>query len=287
MAVEISSRSALASLRTSRTQALRTVRVSVRTRARRNAGVTTALSTGAPGASTRGARLTHSVRCHAEKEKNDTLSNLDSLLGVQPEPPKPVREVKKVVTPEVLPPPTPMADTPPTQQTEEPGNVDFSEKAIASLCYMLPLLDGLKYSKFLLTAYPQFALLLLPIAPAAQFYYSLGFFNIILFFGMYLGVAQNRQLSKFMRYNAMQAIVLDILLILPDVLLSLFNGINGPPTSGAGLELKILLNNTVFLFVYLSVAYGSISALTGKSAKLPLVGEAADMQTGGGMDDEQ
>jgi hypothetical protein len=65
--------------------------------------------------------------------------------------------------------------------------------------------------------------------------------------------------------------VLDVLLILPDVVGTLFNGINGPPTGGPGLELKILFENTVFIFVYLCVAYGSFSALGGKSAKLPLV----------------
>uniref|UniRef100_A0A6T7UQR6 Protein TIC 20 n=1 Tax=Pyramimonas obovata TaxID=1411642 RepID=A0A6T7UQR6_9CHLO len=260
----------------------RGVRVS---RAQRVAGVTTALSKNEDsklrtGQMVRGQRF--AVRCRAEKEKQNTLSNLDALLGIEPEPEKPPRvEVKA----EAAPPPQEVKPTP-VEKSNDDTSIDFSDRIIGSVCYFLPLMDGLKYSKFLLTQFPQFGYLLVPLAPVAKIYYSLGFLNIIVFFAMYFGVGQNRQLSKFLRYNAMQAIVLDILLILPDVLSSLFNGINGPPTGGAGLEAKILFDNTVFLFVYLSVAYASISSLLGKSAKLPLVGEAADMQSGGGMDDQ-
>lgn len=257
-------------------------------RARRYGGVTTALSGNersklptAPLA--RGQRF--AVRCRAEQESKKTLSNLDALLGIEPEPEKPPRAERKVEA--APPPPSPPQELKAKATIDDKPTIDFSEKIIASFCYFLPLMDGLKYSKYLLTQFPQFGILLVPLTPVAKIYYSLGFLNILVFFGLYFGVGQNRQLSKFLRYNAMQAIVLDILLILPDVASSLFNGINGPPTGGLGLEAKILFENTVFLFVYLSVAYGSMSALLGKSAKLPLVGDAADMQSGGGFDDEQ
>eukprot|EP00242_Pyramimonas_sp_CCMP2087_P003439 CAMPEP_0198229388 /NCGR_PEP_ID=MMETSP1445-20131203/114097_1 /TAXON_ID=36898 /ORGANISM="Pyramimonas sp., Strain CCMP2087" /LENGTH=284 /DNA_ID=CAMNT_0043909845 /DNA_START=106 /DNA_END=960 /DNA_ORIENTATION=+ len=271
-----SSGSAFASFRTNRTQSFsrRTARVSVRVH--RTAGVTTALSS---GGTIRGSRRAGSVRCNAEPEKKGTLSNLDKMLDIKPAPPVPPRAERKIVIPTE--PASPVAKKGPSTKGDDEPPIDFSEKIIASLCYFLPLMDGLKYSKFLLIQYPQFGLLLLPIAPVAQFYYSLGFLNIAVFFGLYFGVGQNKQLSKFLRYNAMQAIVLDVLLILPDVVGTLFNGINGPPTGGPGLELKILFENTVFIFVYLCVAYGSFSALGGKSAKLPLVGEAAEMQSGG------
>lgn len=276
-----SSGSALASFRTNRTQAFNRRSSRVLVRVHRTAGVTTALS---GGVTIRGSRRADSVRCNAEPEKKGTLSNLDKMLDIKPAPPAPPRAERKIVTPTEAPPAAPAAPLqkkgPSTKGDDEPP-IDFSEKIIASLCYFLPLLDGLKYSKFLLIQYPQFGVLLLPIAPVAQFYYSLGFFNIAVFFGLYFGVGQNKKLSQFLRYNAMQAIVLDVLLILPDVAGSLFNGINGPPTGGPGLELKILFENTVFIFVYLCVAYGSFSALGGKSVKLPLVGEAAEMQSGG------
>ena len=51
-------------------------------------------------------------------------------------------------------------------------------------------------------------------------------------FGMYLGIIQNQNMSRFVRFNAQQAILLDILLILPDVLTRLFAGMDGQGPTG-------------------------------------------------------
>jgi len=222
------------------------------------------------------------VWCKAaeSEETKKTLSNLDTLLGIEEEaevPDTPPRREPAAPTP----PPTPRPVVVP-EVVGEDGKIDFSDKTIASLCYLLPLLDGLKYSKYVLTQAPAVSLLLVPLAPIAQFYYSLGFLQIIFFFALYLGVGQNRALSEFLRFNAMQAIVLDIVLIIPDVFSNLFNGINGPPTGGPLLEAQILFYNSVFFYVYLCSAAGSISSLRGKRIKLPIVGGAAERQTGGG-----
>lgn len=47
---------------------------------------------------------------------------------------------------------------------------------------------------------------------------------------------------------------------------------------GAALQLYITLYNAIFLFIFVCVAYGVGSALTGKAARLPFVAEAADAQ---------
>lgn len=156
---------------------------------------------------------------------------------------------------------------------------DYSERAIAGLCYMLPLLDSLKYSKFLLIQFPVFSLALLPLKPLIDFWFRLGFLQILAFFGMYLGVVQNPQMKRFVRFNAQQAVLLDILLIVPDVLTRLFSGIDGqPPMDGPGLQAEILLFNTVFLYTYFSSVVGVGASGLGKTFKLPLVGDAADSQ---------
>jgi len=167
-------------------------------------------------------------------------------------------------------------------QDIDEGDIDIADKVLGSVCYLLPLMDGLKFSKFVIMQFPAFSLLLLPLTPVIKAYYGLGFFNIIIFFGMYLGLGRNQNLSQFLRYNAMQAIVLDIFLILPEVLGGLFNGINGPPSGGAMLEAQILYYNTAFFFVYFCAAWGSLACLAGKKASLPFVSEAAERQSGGG-----
>ena len=162
----------------------------------------------------------------------------------------------------------------------EEGEYDFSQKSIAALCYMLPLLDSLKYSKFLLIQFPLASLALLPLKPIIELWFALGFLQIAVFFGMYLGVIQNQNMSRFVRFNAQQAILLDILLILPDVLTRLFAGMDGQgPTDGLGLQAEVIMFNSVFLFTYISCLVGSVSATSGKTVRLPLIGDASDQQT--------
>ena len=71
-----------------------------------------------------------------------------------------------------------------------------------------------------------------------------------------------------------------ILLILPDVLTRLFAGMDGQgPTGGIGLQAEVIMFNSVFLYTYISCLVGSVSATSGKTVKLPLIGDASDSQT--------
>lgn len=71
----------------------------------------------------------------------------------------------------------------------------------------------------------------------------------------------------------MQAIVLDVLLIFPDLFERTFN-----LREGIGLELMMSLDSTVFLFLLVSLIYGSSSCMLGQVPRLPIVAEAADRQ---------
>lgn len=71
----------------------------------------------------------------------------------------------------------------------------------------------------------------------------------------------------------MQAIVLDVLLIFPDLLERSFN-----PRDGLGLDLVMSLDSTVFWYLLACLIYGSGSCLLGQIPRLPIVAEAADRQ---------
>lgn len=71
----------------------------------------------------------------------------------------------------------------------------------------------------------------------------------------------------------MQAIVLDVLLIFPDLLERSFN-----PRGGVGLDLMMSLDSTVFLFLLVCLIYGSSCCLVGQVPRLPIVAEAAERQ---------
>jgi hypothetical protein len=121
----------------------------------------------------------------------------------------------------------------------------------------------------------------------------------VAFLAVYAGIVNNRALPRFVRFSAMQAVMLDILLIIPQILLQGFGGGKVGALSGAaaaaryggagaggsgdvladvGRQLYETTNNTVFFFVVACVAYGMGGALVGVPARLPLVAEAADSQ---------
>lgn len=136
------------------------------------------------------------------------------------------------------------------------------------------MLDGLRFGKFFLVQFPQVAQLLVPLDPIIRLYYTFPFAGLIVFFALYLGVINNPNFSRYVRFNGMQAVLLDIILILPGLLESVFK----VPMGGPGLQLYITLQNTIFLFLLACVAYGAGSCIVGQTPRLPLVADAADAQ---------
>lgn len=192
------------------------------------------------------------------------------------------------------------------------GNYGISQRVIAALPYLMPLLDGLRYSKFFWKVAPQMQLILVPLEPLVRLFYSVPFSSFILFLCIYQFIVQNQNMPRcvivyglggggrawrlqttvytlynypccpmcinkhrrFVRFNAMQAVMLDICLIFPSLVEMLF----GRPTSGAMLSAYITFYNTIWLIVLVFVAYGIGSALTGQWGRLPFLADAADAQ---------
>ncbi|PRW39238.1 TIC 20- chloroplastic [Chlorella sorokiniana] len=151
---------------------------------------------------------------------------------------------------------------------------EIPDRVVAAIPYLIPLLDGLRYGKFFLVQFPQFSTLLLPLEPLIRLYFSVPFAGLVVFFAVYLGIINNPNFTRYVRYNAMQAILLDIILILPGLIESIVR----PPMGGPGLQIYITLYNTIFLFLFACVAYGMGSCATGQTARLPIVADAADAQ---------
>lgn len=156
------------------------------------------------------------------------------------------------------------------------NGIDISDRVIAATCYLLPFCDGLRYARFFFLEFPSFAIVVAPFAPVVKLFYAFPLAGFVAFLAIQLGVTNNQNLSRFVRFNAMQAVLLDIVLILPGLITSAFGGGMG---SGAGLQAEVVLYNTAWLFTVACVFAGMGSAILGQTARLPVVGEAAEMQT--------
>jgi uncharacterized membrane protein len=154
------------------------------------------------------------------------------------------------------------------------GSPDIQERVLAAVPYLLPLLDSFGYGRFLFYQYPVIRSFISPLAPLLGVYSSVPFAPLLCFFAVYLGIVQNQQWSRFVRFNGMQAMLLDILLILPRLAEQVFS----TPTGGWGLQAYITAQNTIWVFIAVCVVYGVVSSLLGQAARIPLVADAAEQQ---------
>ncbi|KAG5549608.1 hypothetical protein RHGRI_014801 [Rhododendron griersonianum] len=72
-----------------------------------------------------------------------------------------------------------------------------TDRLVSAVAYVLPLIKGLSYGRFLYAKYPTLATSLEPILPLLNLYHSIPYASLVSFFALYLGVARNPRLSRY------------------------------------------------------------------------------------------
>lgn len=152
------------------------------------------------------------------------------------------------------------------------GSPTVSDRILSSLPYLLPLVDGLLFGEFLFREFPALSFLFIPLTPLLALYQFIPFFGLIVFFGLFLLVVRNANINHFIRFNTMQAILLDIVLVICRIMLQILQ-----PALGGGLILETLMN-VVFLGVVAAIVYSVVQTLRGQYAEIPTISEAVHMQ---------
>jgi len=151
------------------------------------------------------------------------------------------------------------------------GSTTVPERIFASLPYLLPLINGLVFGQFLFLQFPVLQLFLIPLAPLIQIS-SLPFARLVIFFALYLGVVRNENIRHFIRFNAMQAILLDIVLMLCGLVLPILRNAFQITFIGE------TLYNMVFLGVLAAFFYTVVQSALGRYAEIPPLSDAVYMQ---------
>lgn len=153
------------------------------------------------------------------------------------------------------------------------GSITVSDRIFACLPYLLPLIDSLVFGSLLLRQFPALQVLFLPLQPVLLIYSSLGQIGqLILFFALFMFVVRNEKISHFIRFNTMQAILLDIIIFLCSILLQVLR-----PFPGAGFAIETIAN-AIFLGIVAGVVYSVFQSLSGRYAEIPTLSEAVYMQ---------
>jgi uncharacterized membrane protein len=150
------------------------------------------------------------------------------------------------------------------------------DRIFAALPYILPVAAGLPYGFQLMSQFPVFEYLLFPLAPLLNIYLGLQgtipFFGLIIFFALILLVVRNENISRFIRFNTMQAILLSLIFAVVGLILSLLD----PNIFG---ELLFnTLSNVLFLGMLIAVGFSLVQTFRGLYAEIPTISEAVHMQ---------
>lgn len=152
------------------------------------------------------------------------------------------------------------------------GTTTVSNRIFACLPYLLPLVSSLEFGRFLLQQVPILQLILIPLTPVLYIYSTIPFAGLIIFFLLFLLVVRNEKIPHFIRFNTMQAILLDILLVLCSLLLDiLLRGL------GTNLVTETLLN-IIFLGTLAACGYSIVQSVLGRYAEIPTLSEAVYAQ---------
>ena len=156
------------------------------------------------------------------------------------------------------------------------GSTDTKDRIFAALVYLLPLYSAFAFGIFIFQQIPFLgAALAIALYPLAFLYSSLGSFgSLIIFFVLFFAVVRNPRISHFIRFNTMQAILIDILVSLLRLVLDFV------ARGGANLVVETLFN-VVFLGAFAACVYSIIQSFIGKYADIPTISEAAYSQVGG------
>eukprot|EP00240_Pyramimonas_obovata_P012875 CAMPEP_0118921000 /NCGR_PEP_ID=MMETSP1169-20130426/408_1 /TAXON_ID=36882 /ORGANISM="Pyramimonas obovata, Strain CCMP722" /LENGTH=246 /DNA_ID=CAMNT_0006861647 /DNA_START=44 /DNA_END=784 /DNA_ORIENTATION=+ len=152
-------------------------------------------------------------------------------------------------------------------------NTSPPERLLAIVPYFFPFVEGLRYGRFFFQQFPIVAQVLLnPLQPLIQGYFSIPFGSLVAFFAIYFGLVKNNAVSNFVKFNAYQAILLEIVMVLP----ALFETVFRPPRYGLALQLYSTYQSAIWVTLAVIVFYAIVSNLAGRKPVVPFLSDAVD-----------
>ena len=130
--------------------------------------------------------------------------------------------------------------------------------------YILPLKAALPFGYYLLYKFSFLKVLLYLTFPVAIIERSLPFGGLLLFLILFAGVVRNPNVPYFVRYNACQALLLDIALIIITYLLRIL------PVAEFGL--------IVFVFALCIFLFSIFQCINGVEPEIPFISKSVRMQ---------
>ena len=138
------------------------------------------------------------------------------------------------------------------------------QRAISVILYTLPLKASLPFGYYLLYKFSFLKIFLLLTLPVAIIQESLHFGGLLFFIILFAGVVRNPNVPYFVRYNACQALLLDIALIIISYLLRILP--------------LVEFGSIVFIFALSIFIFSITQCIKGVEPEIPFISRSVRMQ---------
>ena len=145
-------------------------------------------------------------------------------------------------------------------------------KTLGILFYMIPWADSLRFGNHLFIKYPFTQIIQIPAIPIILIEQSIPFGNFLLFLAIFIGIVRNNKVSYFLRFNALQSLLMNIGVIITSYVFGiLFNSLN---------QTLIIrtLSSTLLIGLFSMIIYCVWSCTQGNEPDLPWISQATKMQ---------
>lgn len=159
---------------------------------------------------------------------------------------------------------------------DDEEEIQGSDKYKACVPYVLPLLDGNEFGHYIYERIPPLGFVNdLLLRPLLNLYDIVPFMGLILFCALTLGTLGNTNIARTVRFNAQQAALIDVALILPELVREAVYGVDVPR------YLAEPSCNFVWYTYMAMISYSVYNNLRGKKpGKIPFISDYANLMVG-------
>ncbi|WP_269609171.1 Tic20 family protein [Prochlorococcus marinus] len=145
-------------------------------------------------------------------------------------------------------------------------------KLLGVFLYMIPWADCLIFGNHLYIKYPITQIIQIPAIPIILIERSIPFGNLLLFLAIFIGLVRNSKASYFLRFNALQSLLINICIIIVGFIFEIF-------LSPFGNSLIIrTFSSTLLISLFFMITYCVWSCTQGNEPNLPGISQATKMQ---------
>ena len=145
-------------------------------------------------------------------------------------------------------------------------------KILGIILYMIPWSDSLGFGNHLFIKYPFTQIIQIPAFPIILIERSIPFGNLLIFLAIFIGIVRNNKVSYFLRFNALQSLLINIgVIIISYVYEILFSSFY------ASLIIRTL-SSTLLIGIFSMIIYCVWSCTQGNEPDLPWISQATKMQ---------